>query len=389
MDAGDREARGDTAPPRGEQRRPAARGSSGAAARGQDLRLDLARGAVPTRVPGPLLQVSNPFLWFLQHQLYTLPYEPTVDDELIDAWRTAIAWSTRRLGEAARRGRRIRRYSRPVVLLQDYHLYLAAASIREARPDALLLHFNHIPWPAVETLLVLPQGCGARSARVCWRTTSWACRPTATRRTSCSRSTPSCATRGSIRTAGTSAGAVGRSGCAPTRSPSIPTALTEFAPGPAVAAQRAELLARLERAGAATLIVRVDRLEPSKNALRGFLAFEALLQRRPELRRRCGSWPSSRSAANASPSTPLRGRGARGGRPRQRHDRSRRAADLAARRQRLGAGHRGPLSGRRRARQPHRRRHEPGRQGGGRSSASPCSSCPRRPAPPSSSRPTA
>src|SRR3712207_8765547 len=33
-------------------------------------------------------------------------------------------------------------YRRPVVMLQDYHLYLAAAFIRARRPDALLLHFN-------------------------------------------------------------------------------------------------------------------------------------------------------------------------------------------------------------------------------------------------------
>jgi len=34
------------------------------------------------------------------------------------------------------------------------------------------------------------------------------------------------------------------------------------------------------------LIVRADRMEPSKNALRGFLAFEALLEEQPELRAR-------------------------------------------------------------------------------------------------------
>ena len=46
---------------------------------------------------------------------------------------------------------------RPVVMLQDYHLYLAAQFIRERRPNALLLHFNHIPWPSVDSWLVLPQ----------------------------------------------------------------------------------------------------------------------------------------------------------------------------------------------------------------------------------------
>ena len=53
----------------------------------------------------------------------------------------------------------------PVVLLQDYHLYLAATSIREARPDSLLLHFNHIPWPAVDSWLVLPAGPSAGDLR--------------------------------------------------------------------------------------------------------------------------------------------------------------------------------------------------------------------------------
>ncbi|MGZ8475415.1 MAG: trehalose-6-phosphate synthase, partial [Candidatus Limnocylindria bacterium] len=42
-----------------------------------------------------------------------------------------------------------------------------------------------------------------------------------------------------------------------------------------------ELLARAGN----RVIVRVDRMEPSKNILRGFLAYEAMLQRHPRLRR--------------------------------------------------------------------------------------------------------
>jgi len=42
-------------------------------------------------------------------------------------------------------------------MLQDYHLYLTGRSIRERRPESLLLHFNHIPWPSVDSWLVLPQ----------------------------------------------------------------------------------------------------------------------------------------------------------------------------------------------------------------------------------------
>ena len=97
---------------------------------------------------------------------------------------------------------------------------------------------------------------------------------------------PSCATRASIPPAATCAGAAGRSGCAPIPISIDPDALTDFARGAEVARRRKELSERLERAGKPKLIVRVDRLEPSKNVLRGFLAFEALLKRRPELRKR-------------------------------------------------------------------------------------------------------
>ena len=64
-----------------------------------------------------------------------------------------------------------------------------------------------------------------------------------------------------------------------------PDALVRFSRGAEVAKRRTELSERLERAGSPQLIVRVDRLEPSKNVLRGFLAFEALLKKRPELRK--------------------------------------------------------------------------------------------------------
>ncbi len=42
------------------------------------------------------------------------------------------------------------------IWLQDYHLMLAPKWIREARPDATLGHFWHIPWPAMEVFRILP-----------------------------------------------------------------------------------------------------------------------------------------------------------------------------------------------------------------------------------------
>ena len=60
--------------------------------------------------------VSNPFLWFVQHQLYRLPYEPQVDDELIDAWRNGYRVVNELLAAAALRESGT---GRPVVMVQD------------------------------------------------------------------------------------------------------------------------------------------------------------------------------------------------------------------------------------------------------------------------------
>ena len=156
----------------------------------------------------------------MQHQLYTLAYEPTVDDELIDAWQHGYRVVNEAFADAALE--QTKGYTRPVVLLQDYHLYLAASFIRAKRRNALLLHFNHIPWPAVDTWLVLPQGlrraiCEGLLANdiVGLQTDRYATN---------FLDTVDAFVRDArvIRPAGTFVGAVGRSGCAPIRSPSIP-----------------------------------------------------------------------------------------------------------------------------------------------------------------------
>src|SRR5262249_36475814 len=42
------------------------------------------------------------------------------------------------------------------VFFHDYHLYLAPRYVRDARPDASLAHFVHIPWPEPNLWRVLP-----------------------------------------------------------------------------------------------------------------------------------------------------------------------------------------------------------------------------------------
>ncbi|MGI8533520.1 MAG: alpha,alpha-trehalose-phosphate synthase (UDP-forming) [Candidatus Limnocylindrales bacterium] len=227
--------------------------------------------------------VANPFLWFLQHQLYQLPYQPRVDDDLIEAWRGGYRVVNQRLGRVAVEA--AGDVGRPVVLLQDYHLYLAAQAVREARPDALVTHFNHIPWPGVDAWQVLPQQmrrsiCEGLLANdiLGFQTDRYA--------TNFLLTADAFVRDARVDPNGRNVRWRGRTIWVRSYPISLdPKALTAFAAGAAVRTQRANLKARLERAGQPRLIVRVDRLEPSKNALRGFLAFEAMLKREPELRR--------------------------------------------------------------------------------------------------------
>ena len=246
----------------------------------QDLRLVL------TDVPDDAYAahystVSNPFLWFIQHQLYTLPYEPQVDDRLVEAWRGGYRVVNDLLGRAALADAG---QARPVVMLQDYHLYLAASTIREQRPDSLIVHFNHIPWPAPDSWQMLPQNLRRAihhgllaNDLLGFQTDRYA--------GNFLNSTASFVRDAHVDRAARTIRWRGRTIYVRAYPISLdPEALLRFARGAEVAARRRALVERLERAGRPRLIVRVDRLEPSKNVLRGFLAFEALLERRPELR---------------------------------------------------------------------------------------------------------
>lgn len=101
--------------------------------------------------------IANPFLWFVQHQMYASAYAPNVDEALVDAWLRGYRPANERLAEEAARAAADAGATRPIVLLQDYHLYLAAHYVRQLCPEATILHFTHIPWPPASQWQLLPQ----------------------------------------------------------------------------------------------------------------------------------------------------------------------------------------------------------------------------------------
>ncbi len=99
--------------------------------------------------------ISNPLLWFLQHYLWDTPRSPDIDAETWRAWDEGYVPANRAFASeivaAADAGA-----GTPVVMLQDYHLYLAPGYIREMRPDIIMQHFIHIPWPDPDYWRLIP-----------------------------------------------------------------------------------------------------------------------------------------------------------------------------------------------------------------------------------------
>jgi len=154
--------------------------------------------------------------------------------------------------------------------VQDYQLTLVPHMLREARPDLHVVHFTHTPFCGPGSIRVLPEYvahamCASMaSCTAGFHTERWAQ-----------------SFRASAREILGSEAGVGRTFAA-TFGPDPETLAAEVA-GPEV---EHEIAALRERVGDRQLIVRSDRVELSKNIVRGFLAYDLMLEERPELQER-------------------------------------------------------------------------------------------------------
>jgi trehalose 6-phosphate synthase len=211
--------------------------------------------------------VANPVLWFVQHGLWDLKDDP--DADLGEAWSDGYVEANRALAAAA--VVELDRRPEAAVFVHDYHLYLVPSLVRQARPAARIAHFVHIPWVGPTEWSVLPatiaraihEGLLACDS-IGFHTERWR-----------AAFVESCAAL------------LARGDEAEARSHANPIAvdvreLAALARSPAVQERRRDLLAVRPE----LLVLRVDRTDPSKNAVRGFAAFERLLELEPDLRRR-------------------------------------------------------------------------------------------------------
>lgn len=222
--------------------------------------------------------VSNEVLWFAHHGLWDLVRDPVFDRSWPEAWEAYREVNRRfaeAVGEVAPDG--------AAVLVQDYHLTLVALELRKQRRDLRFVHFSHTPFAPPEFLAALPSAArgelleGMAAHHACgFHTRRWADDYAA-----------------SARRLGTPEPATFVSPLA-----SDPDDIRGEAASPAC---EAALRALDEAVGDRAVIGRVDRVELSKNVVRGFLAYADLLERHPEHRERvvfvAGAYPSREAVA--------------------------------------------------------------------------------------------
>ena len=228
----------------------------------------LSPGAVEGFYPG----FSNRTLWPLLHNAVERP----VFDR---RWWTQYQEVNGRFADAAVDA--LAHVDRPVLWVQDYHLMLVPELVRAVRPDERIGFFLHVPWPAPDIYARLPGRAelvrGLLGADVVsFHTERY--RKNFVR--SCGRvlGAEVTARGGDLHLAD---GRVVRTTSAPISidAAAIRSAVTSPSAGAELAELRAQFAGR-------TVLLGVDRLDYTKGIVERLLAFEALLERRKDLRGR-------------------------------------------------------------------------------------------------------
>ena len=223
--------------------------------------------------------LANPLLWFVQHGLYDLPYKPELGEDTQRAWEDGYVVISENFAEAVVRTLEAIGGVEPVILVHDYQLYMVPHALRERLgDDPFISLFVHIPWPDPETWRVLPRYVREGALRslleanvVAFHTEGYA--------------------RNFVRTAQEVLGVKTNEGEGVihlgdrevwVRAYPISIDPTEFEE----LAQSEEVLEGEESVKnlAGKLLLRVDRMDLSKNIVRGFHAYDRMLERYPQMR---------------------------------------------------------------------------------------------------------
>ncbi len=237
--------------------------SGAAVATGQDS-LKLRLVAVTDEVGRAAYDViANGTLWFLYHGLFDHARRPRFDRVWHEAWSGYCQFNEAFADTIAQEAA-----TGATVVVNDYHLALVGRYLAERRPDLATAFFSHTSFCPPEDLAMMPDGprlelmesmscfgaCGFHTAR--WRDAFL-----------------SCASAAGVEAPATFVAPLGAD----------PARLDEVAAGEACRSRLERLEDELD---GRKLLVRSDRVELSKNLIRGFAAFEELLEGSPQWRGR-------------------------------------------------------------------------------------------------------
>ncbi len=242
--------------------------------------------------------IANSVLWFVHHLLYQTPLEPAFDAEFQREWKAYEAYNAAFADALAREAA-----PGAAVLVQDYHLSLVPALLRERRPDLRIGHFSHTPWAPPDYFRMLPDDVANAvlrgilgGDRAGFLTERWAeafadcCARVLGARVERDAASGELTVELDGRTAHLGVHGLGADA----------EFLRERSRAADVVERRTALRAQVEgrdadggagesaqdAGGGRKVIVRVDRTELSKNIVRGLLAYRRLLADRPEWRER-------------------------------------------------------------------------------------------------------
>lgn len=234
---------------------------------------------IPESVYEPYYTVfSNPILWFVQHSMAHLLDGRDVEAEATASWRNGYVPANRLFADTVID--EVEKTGSTRVMLHDYHFYAAPRMIRAARPEVTLQQFIHIPWPEAVAWQALPDAmvreiCDGLLANdtIAFQTDEDVENFLATCRAYLGEAAQVWERRGEIEYAG-------QSTTVWSNPISVDVAeLEALRDSSEVTNYRAEMdIEENEK-----VIVRVDRLDPSKNVLRGFKAYWRLLERNPKM----------------------------------------------------------------------------------------------------------
>ena len=228
--------------------------------------------------------ISNPMLWFAHHYLWDIATEPVVDRATYRAWFDGY-WEVN--ASVADRAIAVARElpRRPLFLTQDYQLYLAPERIRAELPEAVMQHFIHVPWPEPRYFKVLPAAMrepiirGLLANDIIGLQTSL----------DVHNFLRCCVELMGLRVVEPES--VVLYGGRLVWVKAYPVSVDVHALKQLAASQRVhEIQAGVEGWRPEKLIVRVDRTDPAKNLVRGFLAYERMLEDHGEYHRRIAMW---------------------------------------------------------------------------------------------------